>query len=64
MGWTKVETDKPHRCDKPYFFNEGITVGDTIRCDCGQHWEAVGTDWGMQWDPYSRGVLKWKKVSR
>lgn len=65
MGWTKIEPVRPHVCDKPYYADhsdaENFITGDMVRCDCGTVWICEGTDWGMQWDPYPRGVLKWKK---
>lgn len=63
MGWTKVDTREPHVCDRPRFVGEGgISGGDVIRCDCGQHWKVVSVDHGVQWDPLPRGVLIWEKL--
>lgn len=61
MTWHKVVKVDPHRCDKPYYVNEGVVPGEVIACDeCGKQWECIGTDYGVQWDPYPRGILKWK----
>lgn len=63
MGWTKVDMKEPHVCDKPYYAGEGVSTGDVVRCDCGLHWKCTGVDHGMQWDPFPRGVLQWKKIN-
>lgn len=63
MGWTKVAPVVRHNCDRPYHVGDGVVAGDVIRCDCGQHWKCTGSDWGMQWDPYPRGVLLWEKCA-
>lgn len=63
MTWEKVGSLKDvHRCSKPHYVDEGIESGDIIRCEeCGQHWKCKGVDYGMQWDPYDRGVLEWER---
>lgn len=63
MGWTKVVSRDTHVCDIPRYAGEGIVDGDVIRCDCGQHWECTGKEYGMQWDPLPRPVLRWERVS-
>lgn len=65
MGWTKVNIPKKHICDKPHLSasHPDIAQYDVIRCDCGQHWECIGFDTGMQWDPYP-AVIKWKKIDK
>jgi len=63
MSWTKVEVNKPHRCEKPYYVGEGVESGEVIRCDeCAALWKCVGVDYGMQWDPFPQGVLKWEQL--
>lgn len=63
MSWEKVSSPKDaHRCSKPYYVDDGVSANDIIRCDeCGQHWKCASVDYGMQWEPYDRGVLIWEK---
>jgi hypothetical protein len=63
--WELVYENKPHYCTKPQLAasHPDLTVGCIIKCtECGQHWKYIGTDSGMQWDPYP-AVINWEKIS-
>lgn len=45
MAWEMVlKYEPPHKCDTPRYYDwvkADIGEGDTIRCDCGQHWKCI-----------------------
>ena len=67
MGeWVKRRAEK-HECDKAYYkadIPDDANIGDQWKCACGLVYEIVGFDYGMQWDPYTHPVVKWKEVRR